>query len=122
MTSIHNAIIEFLRDHKDPHLEKFTTLSDEQIVHRMFSNHRGRRGVRLTHFGLQIMQNYFESYEVKVPKDETIKPNQLVFLDERATLPYYCDDGRIVVFDHELGIKLRLVDGRLSILVNIESD
>lgn len=121
MTGIHGAILEFLREHNDPRLEKFATLSDEQLIHRIFSNHRGRRGIRLTHFGLQVLQSYFESYEVKVPKDVTIKTTDLMFLDERATLPYYCDDARIVVFDHELGVKLRLVDGRLSTLVNIET-
>jgi hypothetical protein len=120
MNTIHGAIIEFLRETKDAKLERLLALTDVQIVHRMFFNHRGQRGVRLTHFGLQIMEGYFQSYDVAVPKDETIKPGHLVFLDERATLPYYCGEGRIVVFDGDLGVKLRLVDGRLSALVSIE--
>lgn len=118
--TVHSAIIEFLRETADPNLRPLLALSDGQIIHRMFSNHRGQRGVRLTNFGLQIMESYFQSYTVSVPKDEVVKPSHLVFLDERATLPYYCGQGKIVVFDGELGVKLKLVDGRLSTLVSIE--
>jgi hypothetical protein len=121
MNAIHRAILAFLREVNDPKLAPLVTLTDEQIIHRMFSNQRGSRGVRLTKFGLQVMQGYFETYEVKVPQDEVIKPSHLMFLDEHATLPYYCGDGRIVVFDDELGVKLRLVNGRLSVLASIES-
>lgn len=120
MTTIHGAIIEFLREAADPTLAPLLALPDAQIVHRMFFNHRGQRGVRLTNFGLQVMESYFQSYAIGVPKDEVIKPAHLVFLDERATLPYYCGQGKIVVFDGELGVKLKLVDGRLSTLVSIE--
>lgn len=120
MSSVHAAIIEFLREADDPKLRPLLALPDVQIIHRMFSNHRGQRGVRLTNFGLQIMESYFQSYSISVPKDEVIKPSHLMFLDQRATLPYYCDQGKIVVFDGELGVKLKLVDGRLSTLVSIE--
>jgi hypothetical protein len=121
MTTIHGAIVDFLRETHDPKLAPLIALADVQIVHRMFFNYRSRHGVRLTNFGLQILKSYFRHYEVKVPKDEVVKPIHLVFLDDHATMPYYCDDGRIVVFDQELGVKLRLVDGRLSTLVNIEA-
>ena len=95
-------------------------MTDLKIMHRMFFNHRSERGVRLSNHGLQIMQNYFRSYTIAVPADEEIKPLHLVFLDERVSLPYYFDAERIVVFDDELAVKLRLVDGRLSKLVEIE--
>jgi hypothetical protein len=121
MNAVHRAILAFLREVNDPQLAPLVTLTDEQIVHRMFSNQRGVRGVRLTKFGLQIMQAYFQTYDVKVPEDEVIKPTHLMFLDDHATLPYYCGDKRIIVFDGELGVKLRLVGGRLSVLVSIES-
>jgi len=91
-------------------------------MHRMFFNHRGQRGVRLTQFGLQIMQSYFRSYEIQMPDDEVIKPLHLVFLDEHVSLPYYFGKGCIVVFDDELAVKLRLVDGRVSTLVAIEME
>jgi hypothetical protein len=86
----------------------------------MFSNYRGSRGLRLTRFGLQVMRCYFKGYEIKVPEDEELQPMHLIFLDGRAKLPYYCEKGEIVVYDHMLGVKLRLVDGRLSTLMEIE--
>lgn len=99
-------------------------MSDEQIVRCMFTNYRGERGLRLTNFGLQIMRGYFRGYETTIPEDETISPMHLVFLDDRATMPYYLDTEKriIVVYDRMLGVKLRLVDGRLSILLEIETE
>jgi hypothetical protein len=122
MNAVHKAILSFLRETNDPKLTTLIALPDAQLVHRMFSNHRGQRGVRLTRFGLQIMQGYFEAYTIKVPEDEVLKPMHLIFLDDHAALPYYFDADQIVVFDTELAIKLRLVNGRLSVLVSIESN
>lgn len=68
------------------------------------------------------MQQYFRSYEVSIPDDEGIRPMHLVFMDEQVGLPFFLDQQRIVVFDAELGVKLRLLDGRLSKLVSIEQD
>lgn len=95
-------------------------LTDEQIICQMFSNYRNTRGLRLTRFGLQVMRHYFKGYDIKVPDDEEIQPMHLIFLDGRAKMPYYCGSGEIVVFDYLLGVKLRLVDGRLSTLMEIE--
>lgn len=88
----------------------------------MFSNYRGGRGLRLTQFGLQVMRCYFQGYEIKVPDDEDMQPVHLIFLDGKAKMPYYCGKGEIVVYDYVLGTKLRLVDGRLSILMQIEME
>ena len=77
--------------------------------------------MRLTKHGFEILRHYFRSYATAVPDDEIILPVHLVFLDE-ITLPFYLDEHRIVVFDAELGVKLRLLDGRLSKLVSIETD
>jgi hypothetical protein len=119
---VHAIILQVLREAADPLLTSLLDRPDEQIIHRMFSNHRGERGVRLTKFGNEIMRHYFRSYEIRLPQDEEIKPRHLIFLDEHMALPYFLDTQCIVVFDDELGVKLRLVDGRLSILVNIELD
>ncbi len=78
--------------------------------------------MRLTHFGLQVMRAYFKGYEIKVPDDEHMQPVHLIFLDGRAKMPYYCGNGEIVVYDYVLGTKLRLVDGRLSTLMEIEME
>lgn len=123
MNQIHHAIISYIRENNKSSSEEilsFMALSDEQIAHRMFLNYRGSRGLRLTSFGLQIMQNHFKGYEISIPEDEKIQPLHLIFLDGKARMPYYCGDGKIVVYDYMLGVKLRLVDGRLSILMEID--
>lgn len=97
-------------------------LPEAQILRRVFRNYRGERGMRLSQFGLQIMQCYFRSYEIFIPDDEVILPVHLIFLDERAALPFFLDQQRIVVFNAEVGVKLRLLDGRLAKLVTIEQD
>lgn len=111
-----------MREAADPLLKSLLDRPDEQIIQRLFFNHRGQRGVRLSKFGHEIMRYYFRSYEVRLPEDEVIMPRHLIFLDEHVALPYFLDTHRIVVFNDELGVKLRLVDGRLSVLVDIESD
>lgn len=122
MNAIHKAILDFLRETHDPKLTSLVALPDIKIIHRLFSNHRGQRGVRLTRFGLQIMQGYFHAYAVNVPEDEVIKPVHLVFLDDRVMLPYYFDDDQFILFDYELAFRLRLANGRLSVLVSIETN
>lgn len=124
MHPVHQAIIRHIREASATENSKlvahFTSLTDEQIIRRMFSNYRGGRGLRLTQFGLQIMRYYFRGYEISVPNDELLQPLHLIFLDGSARMPYYCGDGTIVVYDEILGMKLRLVDGRLSTLMDIE--
>jgi len=68
------------------------------------------------------MRQYFKGYELTVPEDEKLQPLHLIFLDRRAKMPYYCDENEIVVYDPVLAVKLRLVDGRLSILMEIEME
>lgn len=128
MNQVHRAVVAHIREASSSQNaelgSRFTSMSDEQIVRRMFANYRGERGLRLTNFGLQIMRGYFRGYETSIPEDEPISPMHLVFLDDRVTMPYYLDIERrfMVVYDRILGIKLRLVDGRLSILLEIETE
>jgi hypothetical protein len=119
MNPVHRVILAHMRATSSE--AKLTAFTDQQLIHRMFSNHRGQRGMRLTQFGLQVMQCYFTAYDVKVPEDEIIAPKHLICLDERAIMPYYMDKTHIVVFDPAFGVKLRLVDGRLSTLMEIEA-
>lgn len=124
---VHNAIVTHIRDASSAAdstglASRFVSLTDEQLIHRMFINYRGGRGLRLTHFGLQVMQAYFQGYEINVPDDEVTQPLHLIFLDKRAKMPYHCGKGKIVVYDYVLGTKLRLVDGRLSTLMEIEME
>lgn len=129
MNKVHAAIIAHLRKssadigsdlHK--HLE---TLTDPQVVKLMFSSVRGRgetaRGLRLTNSGLQMMMEHFKYFEVKFPEGHKLQANELVYLDRRAHLPYFCSAEKIVLFETELGMKLKLMDGDITRLCEIET-
>ena len=129
MNRVHAAVIKYIRDAVATTGGKtaahFLSLSDEEIVRMMFSNYRGReknaRGLRLTHIGLMLMKEYFKAYEIALPADHKIGNRELLYLDKRATLPYYLSSDKLVLFESELGIKLKLADGDLSILMEIEN-
>jgi hypothetical protein len=118
---IHTAIISYIREAtiQEPLFAGFASLTDEQMVRQMFSNYRHGKGLRLSNFGLEVMRRHFMSYVIKVPDDEQLRPKHLLFLDANARMPYHCGKDEIVVYDHLLGVKLRLVNGRLSILVDV---
>lgn len=123
MNPIHSGIIAYIRDNiNDKLAASFADLTDEQIVRRMFANYRSSKGLRLTNFGLQLMRQYFQGYRTLIPDDEHVRPMHLIFLDQHARLPYFCNANEIVVFDRLLGIKLQLIEGRLSTLVEIGVD
>ncbi len=68
MNKIHTAIIDYIKENKEnPLSEMFVSLTDEQLIRSMFSNYRGGRGLRLTNFGLQVMNTYFKGYDISVP-------------------------------------------------------
>jgi hypothetical protein len=100
-------------------------MKDEQVVRRMFRNFRGRdndaRGLRLTNFGKEVMTFYFKPYEITAKDGRKPADMELVYLDRRAKLPYYIEDnGNIVMFDPELGIKLKLADGDIRVLIAMD--
>jgi hypothetical protein len=119
MNPIYRAILAHIREtSQDP---KLLALTDEELIRYLFCNHRGQHGLRLTAFGLQVLQGLFTAYDIKMPADEVVLPKHLICLDRTARLPYYFDKQHIVVFDSEFGIKLRLVNGRLATLMEIEA-
>lgn len=124
MNQIHKSIVSHIRETSkdDNDFISLIELTDEQIIRRMFSNYRGERGMRLTQFGLETMRQFFKGYEIKVPENEKIRPVHLIFLDKIAKMPYHCGDKEMIIYDSILAVRLRLVDGRLSILMEIETN
>lgn len=124
-TSLLNHIKASLAAEANPVIGKMIDgKSDEQIVRMMFSNFRGRdsqaRGLRLTNFGVTVMRGYFQAYEIE--REKKVAPMELVYLDNKARLPYWVDDGgNVVMFDPELGIKLKLADGDIAILMEMDA-
>jgi hypothetical protein len=126
---VHSSIISYLREMNardaHPSLKKFDTMTDEQIVRLMFQNFRGRdktaRGLRLTNHGLEIMRAFFQAYEIESCDGRRPGSSELVYLDRRAKLPYHIqENGSLVMFDPELGIKLKLADGDIRTLIEMD--
>lgn len=114
MNRVHRAIIDYVRQHSVD--DTLLALTDQQLLYHLFANHRS---MRLTHFGLDTLQKLFTAYTVSLPADERVLPKHLICLD-RDSLPYYLAKEQMVVFDYEFAVKLRLVGGRLSTLLEDE--
>lgn len=128
MNRVHAKLISLLRDatSKDEN-RVLDGKTDEQVIRMMFGNFRGRdqsaRGLRLTNFGLQIMRTYFQAYDIRRPEGRKLQSLELIYLDKRAKLPYFIrEDGDLVMFDPELGIKLKLADGDIGLLIEMDGD
>jgi len=107
-------------------------MSNEQICHLIFHSFRGGqdkpKGMRLTWLGYNILKDYFRPYDIDVPADYLVTSRDLIYLDRRAKMPYYVGKGpdgkgayTLVVFEPSLGILLKLADGMISNLRNMES-
>ncbi len=120
MGSSHAVIIAYIRSHaKADFAEQLNAWSDEQMLRQMFSNYRDGHGLRLTKIGQHLMTANFQSYRFLL--DESLTPPQLLFLDARAKMPYYCNDNEIVIFDPKFAVRLRLVDGNIGTLMEIDT-
>lgn len=129
MNRIHSAILKHIRtsiaegSSKADHY--LGTLDDAELLRLMFANYRGNkvetRGMRLTNIGVEIMRCHFMFYDIERPEPRDISSKELIFLERRAVLPYFLSRERIVTFESELGIKLKLAGGDVAILMEIET-
>jgi hypothetical protein len=132
----HALIVAHLREQlsKDKHeLEKHLVgFTDEQVFHKLFYSYRGKdsppKGLRLTWLGYTMVSRYFQSYEVAMPENYKIGSLDLLYLDSRSKMPYYIGRGEdenggtiLAVFESKLGIMLKLADGMISNLRDMES-
>jgi hypothetical protein len=102
--------------------DKFSSMNDDQIMRLMFSNYRGKensRGMRLTMFGLQVMQQFFKGTSIIVP-NKKMSTVHMLYLEKSAKFPYYFSNEELIVFDDMLGFKLKLADGDIDTLIKIE--
>jgi hypothetical protein len=127
---LHAAVVRMIRERVaadgNPLGATFAEMTDTEIVRVLFASYReggadgGGRGLRLTAYGLQIMKCYFHAYEVRLPEGHRIKAPHLLYLDRRASLPYHYSAECLVVFESKLGIKLKLADGDIATLIEMD--
>jgi len=129
MNQIHLTLIEYIREQTKINggelAQKLSTISDESMVRMMFSNYRGKekaKGLRLTKFGLEVMNRYFKSYQIKIPEGMQMQAQHLLYLDKKAKMPYYYSNTDIIIYENELGIKLKLADGSIDTMIQIDEN
>lgn len=127
MNQVHTLLMSKIRDATMENggllAAKFLSMNDEKIIGLMFSNYRGAgnsRGLRLTRFGLQVMQEFFKGTEIEIPKEKKIGTVHMLYLEKSAKFPYYYQNEELIVFDDMLGFKLKLADGDIDMLIKIE--
>jgi hypothetical protein len=119
----------------------FNDKTDQQIMYLIFRSYRGKiadgtaKGQKLTFLGLKLLSLLFRPYEISVPDDYVVKSRDLLFMDRRAKLPYFLGKEepadpkkpdpnaktRLVVFEADLGVMLKLNDGSISDLRTMPS-
>lgn len=124
MASIHEFIIDQVRPkaleaygdslaHKKP----ADNVCDQTLLSFMFQNYRsspgGHTGLRLSYWGLLVMNEYFESYSFKhdyfkIPNDFVIK------LDKKMIWPYYISKNQIVFYSDSEAAWFRLSNSNLE--------
>lgn len=129
MNAVHQRILKHVRElaANEPEINLYVSATpDAELARLMFMNLRGvgasAKGIRLTNLGLTIMKTFFHSFEVPA-HHEGRQPtaNELLYLDKKASLPYHIDSqGEMTLFDTKLGLKLKLVDGDISALIEAE--
>lgn len=123
MNPVQEKIISFFREAKADIDNGGEYLSDERIARMLFINYRpsqSQKGYRLTHFGLQFMKRLFDAIEIPRETSDKLHNREILYMEKRATLPYYASDKKIVVFENDIAIRLRLAGGNILTLIEME--
>jgi hypothetical protein len=130
--TVHQQLLEYLRENIpiNSTYRKYIDEPDDVSLHNIFQSYRkgDAKGLRLKWIGFKILREYFQPYEVAVPADYKLGSRDLLYLDAKASMPYYIGRGegdekdapvQLFVFESRLAILLRLTGGMVSGLRNI---
>jgi hypothetical protein len=125
--SKHLAIVAYLKSaikESAPHFNKFIEeKTDAEIMRFLFHSFRDKdapKGMRLSSIGNTIISTFFASYEIDIPEGTRLGPHELLFLDATCKFPYYIGRGeaegrtRMIVFESELAVMLKMVSGDVA--------
>tara|TARA_Y100001938_G_C7786895_1_gene280638 strand:- start:51 stop:440 length:390 start_codon:yes stop_codon:yes gene_type:complete len=97
---------------------KSKNVSDAQML-TMFVNRVGTasfdNSLRLTKIGVQVLEEHFPSYVIKVKQPFSVKAIHIHNLEREMLLPYYIDNKKIVVFNEKDAVDLKLIDGDVEL-------
>lgn len=114
--AVHEAVLRRLRNNTDSEEIDFLTRPDDVVLPALFLNYRNGRGLRLTIFGLKLLEPLAVHYEIPLI---SARACDMARLETRLTMPYFVDRKRIVLFEEESAVLLRLTNGDLSTFVQI---
>ena len=129
MNKVHQFLVDYIREaalkEETPATKLLEGRNDLEIVRKMFKNYRGKgeraRGLRLSNYGIALMRLFFRAYEIKLPEGNTFGPPAILYLEHRSKLPYYISDtGELTMFDADLSIRLKLCDGDIRTLIEMD--
>jgi hypothetical protein len=93
-------------------------VSDAQMF-TMFVSRIGKdsfeQSLRLTKMGVQVLEEHFPSYVIKIKQPFTVKAIHIHNLEREMLLPYYIDNKKIVVFNEKDAVDLKLIDGDVEL-------
>ena len=74
---------------------------------------KSQGGLRLTEAGLDFIQNHsdIKTYKIELPKDTTIGPQVLIWLDQFLDSPFYLEKKFITVLSEKAAFELYLFSG-----------
>ena len=97
---------------------KSKNVSDAQMF-TMFVSRVGtdnfEQSLRLTKMGVQVLEEHFPSYVIKIKQPFTVKAIHIHNLEREMLLPYYIDNKKIVVFNEKDAVDLKLIDGDVEL-------
>ena len=97
---------------------KSKNVSDAQMF-TMFVSRIGKdsfeQSLRLTKMGVNVLEEHFPSYVIKIKQPFTVKAIHIHNLEREMLLPYYIDNKKIVVFNEKDAVDLKLIDGDVEL-------
>lgn len=98
-------------------------LTDEALLPHVFSNYRDGRGLKLSTFGKNALIKLFKSFTIALDSRRKIVTRVLLFLDKRASMPYYLGPGgkKLIMFESELALMIKLAGGDIETVIDSES-
>lgn len=88
----------------------------------VFASVRGKdgskRGMLLSEVGLQLMRSFFKCHDIKLAPGYKVKTTHLIYMDRVNRMPYWFNDTHAILFDSEVALMLRMVDGDIQRLID----
>ena len=90
-------------------------LSDDKgfriTLHSVFYNYRSGKGLRLSKSGCFLMQEIYDSYEIKIKSNKPIKTKDIILLEKHLVYPYFITEKKLILFSEKDAVDFKLYDG-----------